>query len=135
MPRPPWREYFLDLAQAASTRATCPRAHVGAVIVKDNNVLATGYNGAPPGAPHCVDVGCEIEDEHCIRTTHAEVNAVAQAARHGVSIEGANIYIYDLEYPGGGACRRCRNILRCAGINLIFCASTTHIETKEAFNE
>ena len=82
-PRPSWAAYFLDLAYAVSTRATCPRKSVGAVIVKDRRVLATGYNGSMSGQPHCTQVGCDIEDEHCVRTVHAELNAIGQAARHG----------------------------------------------------
>ncbi len=91
--RPSWEEYFLQIAKDVSTRSTCDRANVGAVIVKNKVILSTGYNGAPRGLPHCDDVGHEIVDGHCIRTIHAEANAIAQAARNGSSIEDATIYL------------------------------------------
>lgn len=75
MSRKPWDEYWLDIADMVATRATCPRLHVGAVLVVNNRILSTGYNGSLPGAPHCEDVGCDISDGHCVRTTHAEANA------------------------------------------------------------
>lgn len=90
--RPSWNQYFMDLAKAVATRATCPRKSVGCVIVKDRQVVASGYNGSIPGAEHCTDAGCLLENGHCTRTVHSEVNAVAQAARRGVSIEGADVY-------------------------------------------
>jgi dCMP deaminase len=98
--RPSWDEYFMMMAYLASTRSTCLRRQVGAAIVKDKRVLATGYNGAPKGLPHCLDLGCLREElqiptgerhELC-RATHAEQNAIAQAASFGVSIEGATLY-------------------------------------------
>lgn len=91
--RPEWNEYFLGIAKMAATRSTCDRRNVGAVIAKHKVILSTGYNGAPRGMPHCDDVGHEISDGHCIRTVHAEANAVAQAARNGMSIDGATIYL------------------------------------------
>ncbi len=75
-----------------STRSTCLRAQVGAIIVKDKRILTTGYNGAPKGLPHCLDAGCEIVNGHCVRTLHAEQNAILQAALYGVSLEGGAIY-------------------------------------------
>lgn len=90
--RKPWPEYFMDIAKAVATRATCDRKHVGAVIVRDNRILSTGYNGSIPGAPHCDEVGHMMEDGHCVRTVHAEANAIMQAARHGVRLEGSTIY-------------------------------------------
>jgi dCMP deaminase len=90
--RKPWPEYFMDIAKDVATRATCDRKHVGAVIVRDNRVLSTGYNGSIPGAQHCDDVGHMMEDGHCVRTVHAEANAILQAARYGVATEGATIY-------------------------------------------
>jgi len=90
--RPPWDEYFLEIAKVIAKRSTCDRARVGAVISRNKVILSTGYNGAPRGLPHCDDVGHEIVDGHCVRTAHAEVNAVAQAAKNGISIEGATIY-------------------------------------------
>ena len=90
--RPPWDEYFMRIAFEVATRATCLRRHVGAVIVRDKRILSTGYNGSPPGQPHCTEVGCLLEDGRCIRTLHAEQNALMQAALHGVSTHGATLY-------------------------------------------
>lgn len=91
--RPSWDAYFLGIADAVSGRSTCLRRSVGAVLARDKRILATGYNGAPEGLPHCLDVGCLIVDGHCVRTLHAEQNALLQAAAHGVSTEGATIYV------------------------------------------
>jgi len=91
--RPSWDEYFLEIAKVVATRSTCDRAHVGAVIAKNKVILSTGYNGAPRGMPHCDDAGHEIVDGHCVRTIHAEANAIAQAARNGAPIDGATIYL------------------------------------------
>lgn len=91
--RPSWDEYFIDIAMAVSGRSTCPRRSVGAVLVADKRILATGYNGAPEGLPHCTDVGCLMVDGHCLRTLHAEQNALLQAAAHGVSTQGATVYV------------------------------------------
>lgn len=74
MPREGWDEYFMNTAYHVASRATCPRLQVGAVLVKDKRIKATGYNGAPPGKLHCIDVGCRMVDGHCTRTTHAEIN-------------------------------------------------------------
>jgi dCMP deaminase len=92
MNRPTWDEYFIEITRAVAKRSTCKRAQVGAIIVKDKRILTTGYNGAPRGLPHCLDAGCEIVDGHCVRTLHAEQNAIIQAALHGVSVEGGTIY-------------------------------------------
>ena len=75
MARPNWDQYFLKLAMLASERATCPRMHCGCVLVKNKNVVATGYNGSIPGDDHCEDIGCLVIDNHCVRTNHAEMNA------------------------------------------------------------
>lgn len=83
----------MDIAMAVSGRSTCPRRSVGAVLVADKRILATGYNGAPEGLPHCTDVGCQMVDDHCVRTLHAEQNALLQAAAHGVSTQGATVYV------------------------------------------
>jgi len=99
--RPTWDEYFMEVANAIAKRATCDRGRSGCVIAKDNQILATGYVGAPAGLPHCDDVGHQMrkvlhEDgtitEHCVRTVHAEQNAICQAAKRGVSIDGATLY-------------------------------------------
>jgi dCMP deaminase len=101
MKRPSWDEYFLNIAKLVATRSTCLRRNVGAVVVKDKQVLATGYNGAPSGIVHCEEVGCLREQlgvpsgerhELC-RALHAEQNAFLQAARHGISLNGGTLYI------------------------------------------
>ena len=115
MGRPDWDTYFLDIAEAVARRATCPRARVGAVIVsREHRILSTGYNGAPPGSPHCEEVGCLLVDEHCQRALHAEVNAVAHAARHGVAIAGASLYVV-----GKSVCRECGKVLAATGIGQV----------------
>src|SRR3989338_7632482 len=92
--RPSWDEYFLKLAMLISERATCPRMHCGCVVVKNNRVLAAGYNGSIAGQPHCEDVGCLVENNHCVRTNHAEINALVQAA-----YQGANVAVEKLPMP------------------------------------
>ena len=101
-PRLDWHAYFMQIARLVSERATCNRAKIGAVIVRDRNIIATGYNGSPAGMPHCTEVGCLIYEsknpdgeleENCFRTIHAEINAITQAAKHGTSIDGAEIYV------------------------------------------
>jgi len=84
----------MQIATDVATRATCPRKHVGAVIVRDRSILSTGYNGSIRGMPHCDDplVGCMMEEGHCVATIHAEQNAIIQAAKNGVSIDGSIIY-------------------------------------------
>ncbi len=74
-------------------RSTCPRAAVGAVIVRDKRILTTGYNGAPRGLPHCTEVGCLMVNDHCVRTLHAEQNAIIQGALHGVDVSGSTLYV------------------------------------------
>ena len=88
-----WDEYFMRIAVEVSSRATCDRKHVGAVIVRDKSILATGYNGSIRGLSHCDEDGHMMEDGHCVRTIHAEANAIIQAARNGVRIDGATIYV------------------------------------------
>ena len=91
--RASWDEYFMAIATQVATRATCDRKHVGAVIVRDKSILATGYNGSVRGIGHCDEEGHLLEDGHCVRTIHAEANAIVQAARNGVRIEGGTIYV------------------------------------------
>lgn len=99
--RPTWDEYFMEVCNAIAKRATCDRGRSGCVIAKDNQILATGYVGAPSGLPHCDEVGHQMkklihEDgtvtQHCVRTVHAEQNAICQAARRGVAIQGSTLY-------------------------------------------
>ncbi len=93
--RPGWDDYFLRMAQLVATRATCPRRHVGAVLVRDRRVIATGYNGSVRGDVHCEDVGCLMEDGHCVRCVHAELNALLQCAASSQSSAGATLYCTD----------------------------------------
>lgn len=121
--RPSWDNYFLNIAEAVSRRATCPRASVGAVIASpDHRILATGYNGAVSGSVQCDEAGCLMEDGHCQRTLHAEVNAVAFAARFGARIEGAGLYLY-IDRRGllgdSDVCRECEKVLRAAGVAVV----------------
>ncbi|MCK5580731.1 MAG: cytidine/deoxycytidylate deaminase family protein [Candidatus Omnitrophica bacterium] len=118
--RPEWDEYFLKLAMLASERATCPRMHCGCVLVKDKNVIATGYNGSIPGDDHCEDVGCLVVDNHCVRTVHAEMNALLQAARKGHSVEGSTAYVTNM------SCTNCSKALIAAGIKRIVVFSDFH---------
>lgn len=121
--RPSWDHYFLTITRQVAERSTCKRAKVGAVIVREKNILATGYNGAPAGLAHCTEVGCliyesktpsgEIE-ENCYRTIHAEINAIAQAAKNGVSIRDAAIYVTHTP------CIHCLKVLINTGIKHIF---------------
>jgi dCMP deaminase len=96
MSRPNWDEYFMHIARTVATRATCDRKHVGAVIVRNKTILSTGYNGAPRGLPECDGVGHDMKEmggrQSCVRTVHAEANAIAQAARSGVAIEDAELF-------------------------------------------
>lgn len=119
MPRQTWDAYFLGLAQHVATRSTCVRRRVGCVMVKGRAILATGYNGAPSKAPHCTDIGCARsgvqsgERLDLCRATHSEMNAICQAARHGVSLEGATAYV--TVRP----CAMCMRLLIQAGIDRV----------------
>ncbi|MCU0291314.1 MAG: dCMP deaminase family protein [Thermoanaerobaculaceae bacterium] len=113
MGRVSWDRYFMNLAVQAATRSTCPRKAVGAVIVRDRAVLATGYNGSIRGLPHCTDVGCLMVNGHCVRTVHAEANAILQAAKHGVRLDGAEIYVT------ASPCWDCFKHIANAGINRV----------------
>lgn len=113
--RPEWDEYFINIASNVSMRATCPRANVGAVIVKDHRIISTGYNGAPASEPHCHDKGCLIVDNHCQRAIHAEVNAVAAAAKFGLPIDGATLYYWDSQ-KRPESCPNCIQVMKAAGI-------------------
>ena len=118
--RPDWDEYFLKLAMLASERATCPRMHCGCVIVKNKEVISTGYNGSIPGDEHCEDVGCLVIDNHCVRTVHAEMNALIQAAKHGHAVEGAAAYITNM------SCTTCAKSLIIAGVRRVVVFSDYH---------
>jgi dCMP deaminase len=109
-----WDTYFMNIAREVATRSTCPRKSVGAVIVKDRRILSTGYNGSIRGMPHCTDVGCDMEDGHCVATVHAEANAIIQAARNGVCIDGADIYVT------ASPCWNCFKLIANSGIKRIY---------------
>lgn len=122
-PRPSWDEYFMTITREVAERSTCTRAKVGAVIVRDRSILATGYNGAPAGMPHCFDVGCLVYQstnpdgetvENCFRTIHAEINAIAQAARNGTRIDGADVYVTHTP------CIHCLKTLVNTGVRRVF---------------
>jgi len=118
--RPDWDQYFLKLAMLASERATCPRMHCGCILVRDKHVVATGYNGSIPGDDHCDDVGCWVVDNHCIRTNHAEMNALTQAAKRGHSVGGATAYVTNMP------CTTCAKALIAAGIARVVVFSDFH---------
>ncbi len=121
MSRPTWEEYFMDITRLVAKRATCLRRQVGAVLVKDKRLLATGYNGAPSGLAHCLEVGClreknqipSGERHELCRGLHAEQNAIIQAAFHGISIQGATLYCTNLP------CIICAKMVINAGIKEI----------------
>jgi dCMP deaminase len=108
-----WDEYFMNIAREIATRATCNRKHVGALIVRDRTILSTGYNGSVRGLPHCDEVGHMMEDGHCVRTIHAEANAIIQAAKNGTSIAGAGVYVT------ASPCWSCFKMIANAGITRI----------------
>lgn len=91
--RPSWDDYFMAIAKIIAARGTCDRLYAGSVLVKDNRIIATGYNGSPAGLPHCNDVGHMLEEGHCVRTIHGEHNSLLQAARQGgTSTQGSTMY-------------------------------------------
>ena len=133
-PRPSWQQYFMTITRQVAERSTCTRAKVGAVIVRDKSIVATGYNGAPAGLPHCTEVGCLVytsrtpagdTEENCFRTIHAEINAIAQAARNGSSIQDADIYITHTP------CIHCLKVLINTGIRRVFYEHEYKLHTLE----
>ena len=109
-----WKDYFMNIAREIATRSTCGRKHVGAVIVREKTILSTGYNGSIKGLSHCDEVGCEMVDGHCVRTTHAEANAIVQAAKNGIQINQSEIYVT------ASPCYDCFKLIANAGINVIY---------------
>ena len=109
-----WEEYFMNIAREVATRSTCDRKHVGAVIVRGKTISATGYNGSIRGLAHCDEAGHEMENTHCVRTIHAEANAIVQSARHGVRLEDSEIYVT------ASPCYDCFKLIANAGINKIY---------------
>ena len=138
--RPSWDAYFMEVANAASKRATCDRGRSGCVIARDKQIMVSGYVGSPTGFPHCDEVGHQIKKvthengevtEHCMRTVHAEQNAICQAAKIGVSIAGATLY--NRMTP----CRTCAMLLINCGIKRVVCERRYHQgeESERMFKE
>lgn len=138
--RPSWDDYFMEVMEAISKRATCDRGRSGCVIVKNKQILVTGYVGSPMGLPHCDEVGHQMKkmlnedntiSEHCVRTVHAEQNAVCQAAKLGISIDGATVYCRMTP------CRVCAMLLINCGIKRVVCERRYHagVESEEMFKK
>jgi dCMP deaminase len=126
--RPDWDSYFLKIAYAVSERSTCDRAFVGCVLVLDKRILTTGFNGSPAGQPHCEEIGHLMVEGHCVRTIHAEMNAIIQAALHGVSTKGSICYV--THFP----CINCTKALINAGITrLVYSTSYRQDENAVSF--
>ena len=114
MVRPTWDNYFMEIAQQVSKRSTCDRKSVGAVIVRDKVILSTGYNGSMRGIKHCDEIGHLMENDHCVRTVHAEVIAVAQSAMNGTEIKNSSIYLT------ASPCWPCFKVIVNSGIKKIY---------------
>lgn len=138
--RPTWDEYFMEIARAVAKRATCDRGRSGCVIARDKQILVTGYVGSAAGMPHCDEVGHQMktvrhedghESQHCVRTTHAEQNAIVQAARIGVAINGATLYCKMTP------CSVCARMIVSAGITRVVCEKRYHAgsESEEMFRK
>lgn len=139
--RPSWDEYFMSIAELVGSRGTCSRGRSGCVVVRDKRILVTGYVGSPAGLPHCDDVGHEMHkitrddnsetSEHCVRTAHAEQNAIAQAAKLGVSVDGATLYCHMTP------CYTCAKLLINSGIKKIIATKDYHASkrSKEIFEQ
>ncbi len=138
--RPSWDEYFMEVANAISKRATCNRGRSGCVIARDRTLLVTGYVGSPVGFPHCDDVGHQMKEvhhgdgsvtSHCVRTVHAEQNAICQAARLGISLQGSTLYCRMTP------CRVCAMLLINCGIVRVVCERRYHAgaESEEMFSQ
>ncbi|MEA1910882.1 MAG: cytidine/deoxycytidylate deaminase family protein [Spirochaetota bacterium] len=138
--RPSWDDYFMEVADAISKRATCDRGRSGCVIARDKQLLVTGYVGSPQGLPHCDDVGHlmkKVIDEdghvsqHCVRTVHAEQNAICQAAKRGISIDKATLYCRMTP------CRTCAMLIINCGIVRVVCENRYHSadESEEMFKQ
>jgi len=130
--RPSWHQYFMTITREVAERSTCLRAKVGAVIVRDRSILATGYNGSPAGLPHCTEVGCLVYEsrtpdgdveQNCYRTIHAEINAISQAARNGAAIRDADIYVTHTP------CIQCLKVLINTGVRNVYYAREYKLHT------
>lgn len=127
--RPSWDDYFMNIVNAVGQRATCDRGRSGCLVVKDKRILTTGYVGAPSGLPHCDEIGHLMKSvthedgsvsQHCLRTAHAEANAISQAARFGISLEGGTLYCKM------APCDSCAKLLINAGIKRVVCEKHYH---------
>lgn len=138
--RPSWDEYFLNLVDIIGQRSTCDRGRPGCVIVKDRRILASGYAGSPVGLPHCDEIGHEMQKavnedgtitEHCIRTIHAEMNAISQAAKFGIPIEGSTLYVKFTP------CYNCAKVVINSGIKRVVSKVKYHAgdKTKKLFKD
>lgn len=138
--RPSWDEYFMQVANTIAQRATCDRGRSGCVIVKDRQILASGYVGSPPGLPHCDEAGHlfntvihtdGVSREHCVRTVHAEQNAICQAAKRGVALDGSTLYCRMTP------CRTCAMLIISCGIKRVVCERKYHAgaESEEMFKQ
>lgn len=138
--RPTWDEYFMEISRTVAKRATCDRGRSGCVIARDRQLLVTGYVGSPRGLPHCDDVGHQMKKvihddghitQHCVRTVHAEQNAICQAARLGIPLEGATLYCKMTP------CRTCAMLIINCGIERVVCEQKYHAgaESEEMFRQ
>ena len=118
--RPSWDEYFINIARETARRATCNKRQFGAVIVGDKRIIATGYNGSPVGLAHCLDKGCYEIDTHCVRTLHAEMNAILQVALQSQNLASFNDLTIYIAGPGQ-PCLLCTKLIIGAGIKRIVC--------------
>ncbi len=138
--RPSWDEYFMEIAKTVATRATCDRGRAGCVVVRDRQILVTGYVGSPRGLAHCDDVGHYMKkvvhedghvSQHCVRTIHAEQNAITQAARLGIPLQGSTMYVRMTP------CRTCAMLIINVGVERVVCEKKYHAgqESEEMFRE
>ena len=138
--RPTWDEYFMEVARTIAKRATCDRGRSGCVVARDRQILVTGYVGSPTGLPHCDEVGHLFkkvthedghETNHCVRTVHAEQNAICQAAKLGIALEGATLYCRMTP------CRTCAMLIINCGIKRVVCEFSYHagLESEEMFKD
>jgi dCMP deaminase len=138
--RPSWDEYFMKIVEIVGTRGTCDRFRGGCVITRNKRIIATGYAGSPVGLPHCDDAGHEMhtithengeQSRHCIRTTHAEQNAICEAARMGIALDGGCLYVQM------APCYTCAKMIINAGIKKVVCAKGYHSgqRSQEIFQE
>lgn len=136
--RPSWDDYFMEIANTVSKRATCDRGRSGCVIVRDRQILVSGYVGSPKGLPHCDEIGHQLkkmihedgsETQHCVRTVHAEQNAICQAAKLGISLNKATLYCRMTP------CRVCAMLIINCGIERVVCEKKYHDgkESEEMF--